>query len=418
MSDIVSDQAAISLPAGFRFGEIDPPFTRKAGVGTQPVTPLGALAHFVGRWHGDGFNTIFRPDNKATPTSSTLPHPLPPSDNILELNLTTESLTFSPSLGDVPNRGTTPQGDIFLNGVPYLQAITDVTDPDPSKRPGIHVEPGLWMVVPPTSTPGEGITITRMASIPHGTTIMAQGTSKDIAGAPNIPVVKITPFTVNGSQAANAIPFASQTASNAQTARLPQDLSAFIASGRITQTLLDDPNAFLRNRLQKQKIIATTEIKISTQPGKPIFGGPAAATPLFGGGTDNIAFLLGDKTQPLPQKPNAHAIQMEATFWVETVEHTVVLPVPTPGHAPITTVQPTPPFPGQKVPSLVVDPSLKLTAPLKFTFTSTQIQYSQVVMLNFFGLSWPHVSVATLVPADPITLPPAVWAKLVGLKPH
>jgi hypothetical protein len=31
-----------------------------------------------------------------------------------------------------------------------------------------------------------------------------------------------------------------------------------------------------------------------------------------------------------------------------------------------------------------------------------QIQYTQTVLLNFNGLSWPHVSVATLVPAEPV----------------
>ena len=34
-----------------------------------------------------------------------------------------------------------------------------------------------------------------------------------------------------------------------------------------------------------------------------------------------------------------------------------------------------------------------------------QIQYSQQVLLNFNGLSWPHVSVATLVPASPLPVP-------------
>jgi len=37
--------------------------------------------------------------------------------------------------------------------------------------------------------------------------------------------------------------------------------------------------------------------------------------------------------------------------------------------------------------------------------STTQIQYSQEVVLNFNGLSWPHVSVATLVPADPVSVP-------------
>jgi len=39
------------------------------------------------------------------------------------------------------------------------------------------------------------------------------------------------------------------------------------------------------------------------------------------------------------------------------------------------------------------------------TVTTLQIQYSQMVLLNFNGLSWPHASVATLVPADPIPIP-------------
>jgi hypothetical protein len=30
--------------------------------------------------------------------------------------------------------------------------------------------------------------------------------------------------------------------------------------------------------------------------------------------------------------------------------------------------------------------------------------------LNFKGLSWPHVSVATLVPVDPVTIPASAWS--------
>ena len=43
---------------------------------------------------------------------------------------------------------------------------------------------------------------------------------------------------------------------------------------------------------------------------------------------------------------------------------------------------------------------------LPITVTSTQIQYSQTVMLSFNGLTWPHVSVATLRPsgATPVVL--------------
>src|ERR1700761_8524084 len=157
--------ASISLPAEFEYGEV---LTHALPIKPPPAAPsLGPLAAFVGTFKGSGFNTIFRPNNDKTPTP--LPTPVAGSDNVLELNITSETLSFSPSLGSVPNRGSDPQGDIFLNGVPYLQVINDVTDP--GRTVGIHVEPGLWMSVPPTDSPSEGPTVARMGSIPHGTTI-------------------------------------------------------------------------------------------------------------------------------------------------------------------------------------------------------------------------------------------------------
>ena len=55
-----------------------------------PPPPLGPLAAFEGTWIGIGFNTIFRPQKQTFP----LPHPAP-GDNLLELNLTSETLSFS-----------------------------------------------------------------------------------------------------------------------------------------------------------------------------------------------------------------------------------------------------------------------------------------------------------------------------------
>ena len=122
-------------PSGFRFGEVSSLTALRDRVSSVPT--LGPLAAFTGTFHGSGFNTIFRPD-LGSPTP--LPVPVAGSDNLLELNLTEETLSFSPSLGSVPNRGEV-QPDIFLNGVPYLQTINDVTVP--SQPVGIHVEPGL-----------------------------------------------------------------------------------------------------------------------------------------------------------------------------------------------------------------------------------------------------------------------------------
>jgi hypothetical protein len=58
--------------------------------------------------------------------------------------------------------------------------------------------------------------------------------------------------------------------------------------GTITQALLDDPNSLLRAQIAGQTILSTTTLIVKTDPTTP----PTA--PLFGGGTDNIAFLLGD----------------------------------------------------------------------------------------------------------------------------
>jgi hypothetical protein len=387
MDEKANRTANISLPSDFVFGEVSS-LVPKLHARAVTAPSLGPLAAFAGTWKGSGFNTIFRPDSPQTPTP--LPIPVASSDNILELNLTSETLAFSPSLGSVPNRGMV-QGDVFLNGVPYLQVIDDVTIP--GQPVGIHVEPGLWMIVPSTTDPAEGQTLVRMASIPHGTTIVAQGTSTVLSGPPTIPVVEITPSQTGGGP---FIRFPSQTAATNNTPRIPQDLTSFISAGTITQAILDDPNTVLRDHISSQKIIATTEISISTNP----------ASPLFGGGTDNIAFLLGN---PTATAPNAQTLQMTATFWIETVEHVILVPILTPGQPPLTILGEAPKTPGQPVPKFLVCPPMEITVPRPITVRSTQIQYSQKVMLNFNGLTWPHVSVATLVPATPIPLPPSVW---------
>jgi hypothetical protein len=310
---------------------------------------------------------------------------------VLELNLTQETLSFSPSLGSVPNRGSGTQGDIFLNGVPYLQTISDVTVP---RQPvGIHFEPGIWLTVPATTDPAEGATVVRMASIPHGTTIEAQGKSSTVA-KPVIGAVDITPFATG--QPGNKIPFPSQTAANNDTPRIPQDLGPFIAAGTITQAMLTDPNTLLRNHIAPQTITSTTVISIATDP----------ASPLFGGGTDNIAFLLGD---PKATKPNAQALKMAATFWIETVQFAIQVPIFEPGQPPLIIPAETG-AEGQPVPEFLVNPPVPIKAPRTIKVAATQIQYSQQVFLNFNGLTWPHVSVATLVPASPVPIPASAWA--------
>lgn len=367
------------MPGDFEFGEVPSTEGSTQAPPPSPQAPsLGPLTAFTGTWHGHGFNQIFRPDI-GSPTK--LPKPVA-SDNLLELNLVSQTLSFSRPIGTVPNRGE-DQPDIFLNGVGYLLTVSDITDP--AKPIGIHFEPGVWMNVPATSDPPEGNTLVRMASIPHGTTLNAQGTFRTFSGPPSIPPVSITPDIGR---------FPSQTASDSRTARIPQNLAPFIKKGSITQAILDDPNTVLRDATAKQTILSTTALGVATN----------ASSPLFGGGNDDIAFLDGNHNVT---EPNAQIPQMASFFWIETVQHALTVPPWTPGQPPLAirgeaTYGPAPVF--------LVTPPSAVTTPRQLMVTSTQIQYSQKVIMNFNGILWPHVSVGTLVPDALIPVSPSQWA--------
>jgi hypothetical protein len=370
---------ALFMPGDFEFGEVPSTEGSTQAPPPSPQAPsLGPLTAFTGTWHGHGFNQIFRPDI-GSPTK--LPKPVA-SDNLLELNLVSQTLSFSRPIGTVPNRGE-DQPDIFLNGVGYLLTVSDITDP--AKPIGIHFEPGVWMNVPATSDPPEGNTLVRMASIPHGTTLNAQGTFRTFSGPPSIPPVSITPDIGR---------FPSQTASDSRTARIPQNLAPFIKKGSITQAILDDPNTVLRDATAKQTILSTTALGVATN----------VSSPLFGGGNDDIAFLDGNHNVT---EPNAQIPQMASFFWIETVQHALTVPPWTPGQPPLAirgeaTYGPAPVF--------LVTPPSAVTTPRQLMVTSTQIQYSQKVIMNFNGILWPHVSVGTLVPDALIPVSPSQWA--------
>jgi hypothetical protein len=388
MAEIVPTERVLEQTRGFRWGEVPPTRERRltalTELAAQAVSAgpdLDGIAGFIGTFTGTGLNTIFRPQN-FTVTPTPLPNPATgPDDNILEINLTEETLSFSAALGSIPNRGMV-QGDVFLNGIPYLQTINDVSVP--TNPVGIHFEPGVWLSVPATTVPEESATIARMASIPHGTTILAQGISFTVAGGPRIDPVDITPFPIGNP--GQPFKFPSQTVTDTATFRLPQDLTDFVAAGTITQEILDNPNIILKKRADAQNIISTTVNVISTNP----------ADPLFGGGTDNIAFLLGDKNAA---NPNANAVEMSAIFWIESVTEQITVPAYT-AYDPVIVQG------GASAGDPVVSFSVTSTTPTAEDRTVdvsyTQIQYTQTVLLNFNGLTWPHVSVATLVPTEPV----------------
>jgi hypothetical protein len=275
----------------------------------EVASPLGPLAGLVGKWSGKGFNIIWRPDHGT-------------QDHFLELNVTSEQLEFSAISGSIPNRGLL-QPDINMFGLTYLQQISDA-----NLKAGLHIEPGLWLAVPKTTDPAEGPTVARLASIPHGTTIVAQGTATTVAGPPTIPGTSIKPFTIG--QPLSLFDFPEETLATP---------SSFRTSGTgltgVTQQMVSNPNSVLQAAIAGQHITQTTTLHVNTND-----------APILGGGTANTAFLKGGGGGP-----NAVSASVNATFWLETVAGNPVI---------------------------------------------HQLQYAQTVLLNFNGLSWPHITVATL----------------------
>ncbi len=298
---------------------------------------LGPLKDLPGTWTGTGFNQIWRPFRDLTKLPASGPNPPPNQDRFLELNLTQETLQFEVISGAIPNRGLL-QADMNMFGLTYLQQISDanvVTVVNHRNvHAGLHIEPGIWITVPATLDPADPPTVCRMASIPHGTTINAQGTAVSIDNEPPIfAVADITPFKIGLPDVpTNQVKFPESNLAVATAFR-----SSGVQMNGITQAMVDNPNSVLAAAIAGQNIVHMEVLQISS----------VAKLPGTGGGTANTEFLAG-----AADGPNALGAQADAIFWIETVEEK--------GH--------------------------------RFL----QLQYTQTVLLNFNGLSWPHVSVATL----------------------
>jgi hypothetical protein len=287
-----------------------PPRVRATAPATKHLEQLGPLRELGGTWIGHGFNLIALPDFDNPP-------PAGPQPFRLKLNATVEILEFTQIGGNVPNRGSTGQKDIDIFGFTYLQRVSDA-----ATNSALHIEPGLWLHVPATDVPKAPETVVRQGSIPHGTSILAQGAViPTVSGGPNIQAVDSTPFTDQGpiTSAGYLTPFTS--------AALPQGAK---------QSYVKNPNQALLDAIANQTIIRTEVLDISTE---------TATAPSFqGGGLLNIPFL----------DQNAKATQFKAIFWIETVQQ-------------------------------------------QDGTTFMQLQYTQTTILDFLGIHWPHISVATLV---------------------
>src|SRR5271163_2905598 len=143
---------------------------------------LGFLAELAGTWEGVGFNLIARPDKQGG------------SPLFLELNQTFETLSFIPISSSIPNRGNAVD-DIELFGLTYLQKISDAVTGG-----ALHIEPGIWIHIPSQDSGGTQ-SVARMGNIPHGNSLLAQGS------AIKLDPFKGNPFDPDTVAAANTAPF-------------------------------------------------------------------------------------------------------------------------------------------------------------------------------------------------------------------
>jgi len=316
----------------------------RAGGPFDPQEDFGLLAKLPGRWVGQGFNLIARPNLQGTPKGQGTPV------FFLELNATQETLEFTAIGGDVPNRGSI-ELTAELHAIHYLQSVTDII-----AMTAIHKEPGLWVHVPITAEGGE--TYVRHAVIPHGDALLAQSTFfTTVNGGPDIKPVNSFPFPIaDPIPALNADPAHPLGAPYTDPYTNPVEgpngnaFPADVLPGNPDGTNLDpattikDPTQVLLAQISDQNIASTDVIVISTVP-------PPS-------GILNIPFVV----------KNANAVQMDAIFWIETVNRDPeVIPYLNGGNGDARKSQ------------------------------FYQLQYVQRVILDFDNLHWPHVSVATLI---------------------
>jgi hypothetical protein len=197
------------------------------------------------------------------------------------------------------------------------------------------------MNIPPTTVfPVQpAATIARLSTIPHGDSLTAPGGGFGVAGGPLIAAANTLPSqggVVLGPP--YTVPF--QSPALPQNFRPPYVLNPNLAlQDAILGQVITNTVVLIVSTASTNLTTPATAVSQDPNPGNTVINIPAPS-----GGITSIPFVV----------QNANATQLDAIFWIETVQQ-----------------------------------------PDGSSFM--QLQYTQTVILNFLGINWPHVSVATLV---------------------
>lgn len=353
------------------FGEVVPgPENRRLSDRRAPDLPdLGPLEQLLGTWvgQGTGWNMIPLPFQEA---------PAAPAGfkfRVL-MNQYDEDLRFTFVDDDVPNRGLSRPDDAdpdqLVVALDYQQKIVQVAAEDrPASQglaglPGlpIHHEPGLWLYEKNRRTRDDVIQddqvgevvldVARLASIPHGNSVLAVGHSSVVEGPPEIPRISGLPSGRFEDVLTPEYDFRSDPYLEPYLHYVDHPFVGNVGFPGFPGFNPADMNELLRLANQGVDVVRTTTLTVDTATRSA--------------GISNVPFSVRE----------AEPVSMRSTFWIQELAETDELG----------------------------NPRLRL-------------QYSQVVMLQFFRpreddhpgrALWPHISINTLekVPA-PYALAPA-----------
>ncbi len=365
-----------------KFAEVEIPRREPAFKLTNrgvPVPPdLGPLQNLPGLWKGDGtgWNMIALPFDGAPPPNAGFKF------RVL-MNQYSEELKFTFVDDDVPNRGLARIGETDVNGNPippvsdqmvvtldYQQKIAQVAAEDRPDSGGlagapglpIHHEPGLWLYDKNRRAKDDRISgdkvslveldVARLASIPHGNSVLALGQSQVHRGMPKIPRISglpsgrfedVTTQDYDFRDAIDADPYLEP-----YRHYIDHPIMGNVVAPGFPGFSPADMNELLRVANKGVEIVRTTTLTVDTTRRS--------------GGISNVPFAVRE----------AEPVSMKSTFWIQELAEKDEHGIP-----------------------------------------KLQLQYSQVVMLHFFRQRedefperaiWPHISIATLA-KEPASYP-------------
>jgi len=296
-----------------KFAEVVPPeptyLERLTNRGAPLPPDLGPLEQLLGVWvgRGTGWNMIALPFQQA---------PAPPAGfkfRVL-MNQYDEELRFAFVDDDVPNRGLTrlgdPASDQFVVTVDYQQKIAQVVAED---RPNsglagaaglpIHHEPGLWLyeknrrskddLIKGGEVTEVELDVARLASIPHGNSVLALGRSAVHDGMPTIPPVSGLPAGRFEDVSTSDYDLNSDPYLEPYKHYIDHPFMGNVTVPGFPGFSPADMNAILRFANQGLRVVRTTTLTVDTDRKT--------------GGIKNVPFSVRE----------AEPVSMKSTFWIQ-----------------------------------------------------------------------------------------------------